>query len=102
MSSALAHVPHTEFRAPTDLTADAPPEERGIRRDGVRLLVASEPSSGEQHVVHTTFDRLGDHVRPGDLLVVNDSATVPGEIDAHLVGRGAATARRRPPSSTSR
>jgi S-adenosylmethionine:tRNA ribosyltransferase-isomerase len=57
----------------------------------VRLLVASQESTGEggrTTVEHTTFDRIGDHLRPGDLLVVNNSATVAGEMDGRRTGRG--------------
>ncbi|EWT00573.1 queuosine biosynthesis protein [Intrasporangium oryzae NRRL B-24470] len=87
-TTALAHAPHTVFRRTEDLTADAPPEARGIRRDGVRLLVAAASQDGGPSVEHTSFDRIGEHLRPGDLLLVNDSATVVGEVDGLLVGRG--------------
>jgi len=89
VSAALAHAPRTVFRATDDLTADAPPEARGLGRDGVRLLVASEPSSGEVRTEHTTFAAIGDHLEPGDLLLVNNSATVAGEVDGRVAGRGA-------------
>lgn len=88
MTTALAHTPHTVFRPTDDLTADAPPEARGIRRDGVRLLVATAPAGAGPVAEHTTFDRIGEHLRPGDLLLVNNSATVAGEVDGRLVGRG--------------
>ena len=68
--------PTTRFAAPEDTTATAPPEQRGLRRDGVRLLVAS-PSG----IRHTRFARLGDHLTPGDVLVINTSATLPGQLD---------------------
>lgn len=89
MSASLAHAPHTLFRVTDDLTADAPPEARGLGRDGVRLLVASEPSSGEVRIEHTTFAAIGEHFAPGDLLLVNNSATVAGEVDGRVSGRGA-------------
>lgn len=68
--------PQTAFAPPRDLTAPEPPEYRGMRRDGVRLLVA-DPFG----VHHTRFDQLADHLRAGDVLVVNTSATVPGQVD---------------------
>ena len=34
--------------------------------------------------MHATFRDLADHVVPGDLLVVNTSATVPAAVDAEL------------------
>lgn len=89
MTAALSHAPHTVFRVTDDLTADAPPEARGLGRDGVRLLVASEPSPGEVRTTHTTFSAIGHHLAPGDLLLVNNSATVAGEVDGRVVGRGA-------------
>ena len=90
MTAALRHQPHTVFRSTDDLTAVAPAEARGIRRDGVRLLVAAQPDRdhGAMSVTHTTFDQLGEHLRPGDLLVVNNSATVAAEADGRLAGRG--------------
>ncbi|MFC7594244.1 S-adenosylmethionine:tRNA ribosyltransferase-isomerase [Terrabacter sp. GCM10028922] len=88
MTTSLAHVPHTVFRETGDLTADAPPEARGLRRDGIRLLVASETAGGTT-VAHTTFAHLGGHLGPGDLLLVNNSATVAGEVDGRVPGRGA-------------
>lgn len=93
MSATLAHAPRTVFRDTDDLTADAPPEARGLGRDGVRLLVASETedADGERStaVAHTTFAQLGDYLRPGDLLLINNSATVAGEVDGWVDGRGA-------------
>jgi S-adenosylmethionine:tRNA ribosyltransferase-isomerase len=65
--------------------ADAPPEERGLRRDAVRLLVASR-STGE--ITDTVFTRLPGFFTPGDVLVVNTSATLPAAVpttDGHVV-----------------
>jgi S-adenosylmethionine:tRNA ribosyltransferase-isomerase len=73
---ALPTRPHTSFAPPADLTAPEPPEYRGLRRDGVRLLVADALG-----VHHTRFDRLTEHLRAGDVLVVNTSATMPGQLD---------------------
>ncbi|MGW3963895.1 S-adenosylmethionine:tRNA ribosyltransferase-isomerase [Amycolatopsis sp. NPDC005003] len=70
------------FELPEELSASAPPEARGLRRDEVRLLVAS-PSG----VHHTAFSSLGAHLRPGDLLVVNTSGTLPAAVDADRDGR---------------
>lgn len=72
------------FDPGADATAPAPAEARGLSREDVRLLVAS-PSG----IVHTKFRGLPDHLRAGDLVVVNDSATIPGEVDADgSAGRG--------------
>ncbi|MCW2753431.1 MAG: queuosine biosynthesis protein [Marmoricola sp.] len=72
--------PSIVFRARGDATAPAPPEARGLERDAVRLLVA-----GQDGVTHAHFGDLADHLAPGDLVVVNNSAVVPGELDAELV-----------------
>ena len=75
--------PTTTFRAPPDAFAAAPAEARGLARDSVRLLV------GDPHGIrHARFADLPDHLRPGDLLVVNNSATVAGQLDATLVRGG--------------
>lgn len=80
----LAVRPRTVFAAPEERTAAAPAEARGIPRDGVRLLVGT--SDG---IEHTTFRHLPDHLNAGDLVVVNNSATMPWQVDALLAGRGA-------------
>ena len=68
------------FVLPPELEASAPPEVRGRSRDHVRLLVAS----GDGRVLHTRFTDLPGQLRPGDLLVVNTSATLPADVDATL------------------
>src|SRR5919106_178332 len=55
--------------------APGPIEATGPRRDSARLLVVS-PSS----VVDTTFAALGEFLSPGDVLVVNTSATLPAAL----------------------
>ncbi|MFM6849566.1 MAG: S-adenosylmethionine:tRNA ribosyltransferase-isomerase [Terrabacter sp.] len=89
MTTTLRHVPRTVFGPTDDLTALAPPEQRGIARDGVRLLVASMDRHGTARATHTFFSDLGEHLSPGDVLLVNDSATVAAETDAWIAGRGA-------------
>jgi S-adenosylmethionine:tRNA ribosyltransferase-isomerase len=59
-------------------TANEPPEARGLARDEVRLLVA-EPD----RIQHARFNDLGAYLRPGDLLVINNSATLPAAVDGH-------------------
>ncbi|KGN34177.1 queuosine biosynthesis protein [Knoellia sinensis KCTC 19936] len=80
----LTSAPTTRFRAPDDTTAPAPAEARGVARDGVRLLVANGTD-----LVHAHFRDLPDHLEPGDLVVINNSATVAGQIDGHRRGHGA-------------
>jgi len=66
-----------EFTLPAELEAHEPPEARGLARDGVRLLVGSR-STGE--LSHRRFTELPDLLRPGDVLVVNTSATLPAAV----------------------
>jgi S-adenosylmethionine:tRNA ribosyltransferase-isomerase len=73
--------PYTHFSSPEDHTATEPPELRGLRRDGVRLLVATQAG-----IRHTFFHRLGDQLSAGDVLVVNTSATVPGQLNGSRDG----------------
>jgi S-adenosylmethionine:tRNA ribosyltransferase-isomerase len=69
-----------EFSLPANLSAKEPPERRGWRRDGVRLMVIARQTGA---VIHSQFDRLSDFLTPGDLLVFNSSRTIP----ASLIGR---------------
>jgi S-adenosylmethionine:tRNA ribosyltransferase-isomerase len=51
------------------------------RIEAVRLLVATP-----RGLSHAAFDDLAELLRPGDLLVVNDSATVPAALPAERAG----------------
>jgi S-adenosylmethionine:tRNA ribosyltransferase-isomerase len=67
------------FTLPPDLEAAEPPEASGRARDELRLLVAWRRSGD---VKHANFRDLPDYLEPGDLLVVNTSATLPAAIPA--------------------
>ena len=69
----------TEFTLPTELEAHAPPEARGLPRDGVRLLVSR---AADATVTHHGFTDLPGLLLPGDLLVVNNSRTLPAAVPA--------------------
>jgi S-adenosylmethionine:tRNA ribosyltransferase-isomerase len=62
---------------PPELQASEPPEVRGRGRDDVRLMVSRTASS---ELSHHSFAALPDLLLPGDLLVVNNSATLPAAI----------------------
>jgi S-adenosylmethionine:tRNA ribosyltransferase-isomerase len=67
------------FELPARLEAHAPPEARGLARDEVRMLV-TERASGR---VLDRFARdLPAVLAPGDLVVVNTSATIPAALPA--------------------
>lgn len=68
-----------DFTLPPELEAHEPPEARGLRRDQVRLLVSSR---GGTAIAHARFDDLPELLQPGDLLVANDSATLPAALAA--------------------
>ncbi len=64
---------------PAVLRASRPAELRGLRRDGVRLMVIDRAANA---VRHTGFERLGAELGAGDLLVVNASRVVPAGVRA--------------------
>src|SRR5207244_3238990 len=65
------------FDRPTELFASEPPETRGHDRDDVRLMVST--LDGETHHAFTDLPWL---LKSGDLLVVNESATLPASLPA--------------------
>ncbi len=65
------------FELAPALEAHEPPEARGVARDGVALMV-SRQAAGE--VSHHQFAELPELLLPGDLLVVNTSATLPSAV----------------------
>ncbi|GII53684.1 S-adenosylmethionine:tRNA ribosyltransferase-isomerase [Planotetraspora thailandica] len=67
----------SNFVLPHDLEAQEPPEARGLARDEVRLLV-SHRDTGE--ITHHRFTELPSLLSPGDLLVVNNSATMAAAV----------------------
>jgi S-adenosylmethionine:tRNA-ribosyltransferase-isomerase (queuine synthetase) len=73
-----------DFTLPAELEAHDPPEARGVARDGVRLLVSRRAA---EEVSHGVFRDLPGLLLPGDLLVVNDTGTLPAQVRA---GRGLA------------
>ncbi|WP_194814794.1 S-adenosylmethionine:tRNA ribosyltransferase-isomerase [Nocardia sp. XZ_19_385] len=69
------------FVLPPERNATQPPEARGLARDEVRLLVAQDG------LTHARFNELPQHLRPGDLVVVNNSATMSAAVDGFLGDR---------------
>lgn len=74
--------PFGDFVVPSHLEARQPPEWGGTPRDGVRMMV-----SDRNGIRHRRFSDLADELEPGDLVVVNDSQTLPASvvIDEELV-----------------
>lgn len=71
------------FDIPDPLLAHEPPEARGIARDAVRLMV-SEAARDTIH--HARARDLPDFLAPGDLLVVNTSATINAALEGWRPG----------------
>lgn len=65
------------FDRPDILQANRPPEDRGLSRDEVRLLVSTPDGHRHSH-----FTELASFLDPGDLLVVNRSATLAASLTA--------------------
>jgi S-adenosylmethionine:tRNA ribosyltransferase-isomerase len=63
--------------------ASDPPEARGASRADVGLLVATRSDGALRS---SRFVELPAHLRPGDLLVVNTSATIPAALPGRLDG----------------
>lgn len=73
------------FTLPTELSAKEPPERRGIARDQVRLMVINR---NDYQVEHTCFNRIGEFLRPSDLVVFNTSRTLPASLDGCEIPMG--------------
>ncbi len=73
------------FEIAADLEAHEPPEARGVPRDGVRLLAAHRSSA---LLEHRTFRDLPELLAPGDVLVINVSATIPAAVPARRAAGG--------------
>ena len=80
LSSAYTNMLTSDFdyHLPQHLIAQSPAQPR----DSSRLLLLNRQTGAIQH---STFSNLPDHLREGDLLVLNDSRVVP----ARLLGRRA-------------
>ena len=75
----MSAVDALSFELPAALAAHEPPEVRGAGRDDVRLMVASRHDGA---IRHAHFAELPNLLEPGDLLVLNTSATVPAALPA--------------------
>lgn len=69
------------FTLTPDLEAHGPPEARGLRRDEVRLMVSHY---GDDRVAHMRFTDFPAMLQPGDLVVANDSGTLPAALTAQF------------------
>src|SRR5579872_2977848 len=74
----IALAPEIAFQLPSALEAHEPPEARGLGRDGVRMLVSR--TNGD---LDAGFREIADFLNPGDVLVINTSATIPAALRAN-------------------
>ena len=68
-----------DFVLPDELAAVEPPEARGGSRDSVKLMVSRV---GRDEIAHSTFSNLPEFLAPGDVVVVNTSATLNAALEA--------------------
>jgi S-adenosylmethionine:tRNA ribosyltransferase-isomerase len=68
-----------DFVLPPELEAREPAELRGSGRDDVRLMVSDRERG---NIAHARFRDLPRFLRPGDLLVLNTTATLPAALRA--------------------
>ena len=73
----MTYLDDLDFERPAELQASLPPELRGEHRGDVRLLL-----SGPDGHQHAHFSKLPLFLMKDDLLVVNDSATLPASLRA--------------------
>ncbi|MFT4413989.1 S-adenosylmethionine:tRNA ribosyltransferase-isomerase [Fredinandcohnia humi] len=64
------------FHVPAKLNATIPAEKRGTTRDRVRLMVMN----GTGSITHDSFLQLSSYLKEGDLLVMNNSRTLPAAL----------------------
>ncbi|MBT2680923.1 S-adenosylmethionine:tRNA ribosyltransferase-isomerase [Bacillus sp. ISL-35] len=74
-----------DFYLPDYLNASHPPERRGLRRDQVRMMVLNRETG---HVSHDHFIHLENYLNPGDVLVLNNSRTIPAALKADWLRDG--------------
>ncbi|MBT2692494.1 S-adenosylmethionine:tRNA ribosyltransferase-isomerase [Bacillus sp. ISL-55] len=66
---------HThDFSLPSSLNASSPPERRGLRRDQVKMMVLDRVTG---NVMHDRFIQIEKYFDSGDILVLNNSRTIP-------------------------
>ncbi len=70
-----------DYDLPPELIAQTPLE----RRDASRLLVLDRATGSR---THSTVDRLGEFLSPGDLLVANNSRVLAARLATHKAGTG--------------
>jgi S-adenosylmethionine:tRNA ribosyltransferase-isomerase len=70
-----------DYDLPPELVAQTPIEPR----DASRLLVVHRASGA---IEHRTFREIGEYLRPGDLLVLNQTRVIPARLTGRKAGTG--------------
>lgn len=83
MDSNTLSISDFDYDLPQELIAQTPIEPR----DASRLLVVSRTTG---NLEHRTFRDIGDYLRPGDLLIANQSRVIPARLLGHRAGTGGA------------
>jgi len=73
---------HYEYHLPQELIAQKPLE----IRDQSRMLVLKR---ADGNIEHSIFERLPAYLKPGDLLVLNDTKVIPARLIGQIEGRTA-------------
>ena len=60
-----------------DLPADLIAQQPALQRDRSKLLCLDRGNGG---LSHTTFNAIGDYLKAGDVLVLNNTAVIPGRL----------------------
>jgi S-adenosylmethionine:tRNA ribosyltransferase-isomerase len=76
--------PH-DFSLPPSLNASHPPERRGLRRDQVKMMVLDRLTGNIQH---EQFIQIEKYLNSGDILVLNNSRTIPAILKGTLHRNG--------------
>lgn len=67
------------FHLPDHLNAAQPPEKRGVRRDHVRMMMLDRRTGSQEH---DHFINLANYLEAGDLVIINNSRTIPAVMQA--------------------
>ena len=70
-----------DYELPPDRIAQQPVQPR----DSAKLMVLDRATGA---IEHRTFCQIGDYLRPGDLLVLNDTRVIPARLYAHKTETG--------------
>jgi S-adenosylmethionine:tRNA ribosyltransferase-isomerase len=72
-------MPVWDFELPAESKASTPPEERGLARDGVRMIVSYR---ADNRIAHARFHEFARFLDAGDAVVINTSGTLNAALPA--------------------